>query len=263
MAKHLPRFALGERDADVPLLNLEKRFGVFWSPKSACSTVMIWYYHTIGRLKEARAFDKWPHKWRIRCSTRPRSGWKHAASLASLMTTGPFSGRLATLMPEVSAYFVWYTVRLERERFGEFLGRAQRAGIILEFLDFVAGAEIASLNPHIRPQRKALETHWREADKVVNISRSDLFFELNNFEQQVGLGKTDFAALSWIEEVNGPRRIKKVTWDHQAANVPFTREAAADGSPWPNDEAFLTKRAKKKIEQIYAVDFMAYGRHLD
>ena len=148
MAKHLPKIlALGERDADVPLLNIEKRFGVFWSPKSACSTVMIWYYHTIGRLEEARAFDRWPHKWRIKVLYKTPE-WMEARRVFGELD-GDWTILRVIRDPYARAISIFREVLqygLERERLREFLGRDPESGYtFLEFLDFVAGAEMLRL----------------------------------------------------------------------------------------------------------------------
>jgi hypothetical protein len=51
---------------EPPLLDPQGRFVVLFSPKSACSSVVIWFFHVLGLDHEARAYDEWPHQYRLR-----------------------------------------------------------------------------------------------------------------------------------------------------------------------------------------------------
>lgn len=48
-----------------PLLDPERRLIVVFSPKAACSAVVIWSFNLIGLAAEARAFNNWPHRYRL------------------------------------------------------------------------------------------------------------------------------------------------------------------------------------------------------
>jgi hypothetical protein len=53
------------RTAPRPLIHSEARMIVVFSPKSACSNVVIWFLHQLGLAEEARAYHDWPHRYRI------------------------------------------------------------------------------------------------------------------------------------------------------------------------------------------------------
>src|SRR5262245_41835151 len=47
-----------------PLILPQRRMIVVFSPKSACTTVVIWFLHQIGHSKAARDYASWPHRYR-------------------------------------------------------------------------------------------------------------------------------------------------------------------------------------------------------
>src|SRR5262249_41777851 len=49
-----------------PLINPDAKFVVIFSAKSACTNVLIWFFHHLGHLKAARDFHVWPHEYRVR-----------------------------------------------------------------------------------------------------------------------------------------------------------------------------------------------------
>ena len=48
----------------IPLLFPPRGVGLIWSAKSACTTSILWYLAVAGLLKEALAYDPWPHNYR-------------------------------------------------------------------------------------------------------------------------------------------------------------------------------------------------------
>src|SRR5689334_25375638 len=55
-----------------PLIHTPQRMIVVFSPKSACTSVLIWFYHQIGHTKAARDYASWPHNYRTDVYYRSR-----------------------------------------------------------------------------------------------------------------------------------------------------------------------------------------------
>src|SRR6185437_13167032 len=52
------------QDAPRPLINPDARLVVLFSPKSACTTVVMWFLHHLGHGQKARDYATWPHHYR-------------------------------------------------------------------------------------------------------------------------------------------------------------------------------------------------------
>ncbi len=260
----LPALAgvLAVRDkGELPLVNLEKRFGVFWSPKSACTSTVIWFIHTMGRAAEARRFNEWPHEWRMHVYSHEP---KFLTAIAAFDATWPTLRVIRDpYQRATSIYRHVLQYRLEAERIAAFLKRDIRAGgfSFVEFLEFLAASKLDALNPHVRVQRKPLESEAR-VTHVVNVSRRDLFGALESFERELGLRPTGIRDNAWLKDVEGPRRTRAVDFDGDLSNVRHPPAFARDGAEWPRHKAFLTPQTRALIEKIYAIDFAAYGAYL-
>ena len=246
---------------ELPLYNLDNKFAVFWSHKSACTSTVIWFTGTLGRLEEAHRFHVWPHQWRMQVYQNEPKWYQAALSFDASwrvlrVIRDPFSRA-------ISIYRHVLFHGLDAQRLSAFLGRETRSSgfSFVEFLRFLAASKIDELNAHVRPQRKSIEPHLR-IDRVINVSRQDLFTELNGFERDLGLPETDFAQLHWLHEVEQPRKVNRIDFDGDVASVRLTPIFAKNGSDWPGNDAFLTDETRQLIRQIYAADFAAYGPYL-
>ena len=132
----------------------------------------------------------------------------------------------------------------------------------LQFLDYLASLDLDTANPHLQAQRHVVET-LRRPDFVINISKQDLFEELNRVEDAFGLHRTDFHDLRWLHEREAGRKAQPGAFAREAADeFPFDKNAAFGLKPWPDYEQLLTPRARARIEALYARDFEAYAPYL-
>jgi hypothetical protein len=95
-------------------------------------------------------------------------------------------------------------------------------------------------------------------DRVINVSKVDLFSQLNALEAEIGMPLTDFEKLTWLKEVEAPRRVKRIDFEGDVSSVRLSRIFAQNGREWPANEAFLNDETRRLIEKIYEVDFSAY-----
>ena len=213
-------------------------------------------------MEKAREFSSWPHHYRARVFYKTPDC---ARALDDDLTTYRFVRVIRDpYQRAVSSYRHMLATGYCRDEIGRFLGTPlddQNTLSLETFLDFVAAEDMATTEVHHRIQRHGLEDFVTPA-KIINISRQDLFTELNAFEVECGLPHTDFAKVGWVHAVEHNRGAKVGNVRHENVPAkPFTK-ALAHGGPWPANELFLTDEVKRRIEAIYATDFEAYADHL-
>lgn len=242
------------------LLDPDKRMMVVWSPKSACTTVFVWFANVIGKVHELKG-HKWPHEYRREVyykSDLHLRGLEHPLRDYRMVRIirDPYS-RAASI------YRHALKTRLDEEGLKAASPPLdRRTGFsFLQFLDYVESLKLDSANVHIRPQFHPVEAELRP-EFVINISRQDLFAELHGVEEAFGLPRTDFRSLEWLHR-EADRKAKPGAFDGEEADaVPFDTSAARGLKPWPTYEQLLTPRARARIEKLYARDFEAYAAHL-
>lgn len=243
-----------------PLIYPQAKMVVVLSPKSACSSVVIWFFHQLGIAEEAREFGFWPHHYREKRYLTSKL-YRDALSLdlrdfkIVRIVRDPFERAVSSFR---HAQLHGYT----DADFGRLLrlsGVAERGVSFCEFLDLLECLDLATCDRHIGYQRHPLEDHL-PVSHLVNVSTENLFTRLNQVEADFGLPTTDFDRLEWLLEVDRrrsvfkPRRIDS----SDAYTLRLTRQQARKG-PWPLYSALLIPLAQQRISQLYAVDFAAYG----
>lgn len=127
------------------------------------------------------------------------------------------------------------------------------------FLLMLERLDMETVDTHYRPQFHRFERE-RRPDTIINISRSDLFAELNALEKRMHWPVTDFPALAWFHAYERAR----CTPPHPNSGADLFRTTIARGkpaaqTPFPEYASLLTPQAKTRIESIYCDDFSAYS----
>lgn len=244
------------RKVERPLLHPQRRFVVLFSAKSACSTVVIWFLHTMGLAAEARAFSEWPHHYRI------NKFYARDDYLAAREALGPDDVTVLRVVRDPvdragSSFRHALGLSYARETIREKLGiDTDVQGLSFErFIDFLELEDLDQCDPHHKRQKHAVES-LRRPDVVINASRQDLFTELNAFERLMGMPVTNFKALAWVHELQATRVPHSVARDGDAYRTVLTREQAQNG-PWPKD--LITAEARARLERLYAEDIALYA----
>jgi hypothetical protein len=240
-----------------PLVDPDRKLVVVFSPKSACTSVAIWFFNLIGHLKAARDYHEWPHQYRtihyqsalynralrggiddytvVRVVRDPydrvTSSFRHAVS------TGYADDELSAAIPEYD--------------------REDRRISFSRFLDFLQTEDLSTCNPHHGLQYHPIEDLLKPGH-AINISRQDLFTRLNEVEVALGLPHTDFPSIAWIHDLSQKRHVAKVAFEGDAVNSSLDRERAAHG-PWPAASALLTPDVRQRIAKLYGPDVSRYG----
>lgn len=243
------------REGPVPLLNPQARFILLFSPKSACSSTVIWFLNTLGLANEAQAYNAWPHRYRTEVFNKSplqqearRLPLDHYTVLR--VVRDPVDRALSSYRHALGFHYANDTIR---ERLG--LDVASQGLSLCEFIDFLELEDLTQCNPHHRIQTHPLE-RLRPADVTINVSRQDLFTELNRFEAHQGMPVTDFAQLQWLHDVQHTRTPPLVNPAEDNYRTRFKRAQALRG-PWPRN--LLTEQAHQRLARLYAEDIQRYG----
>jgi len=243
-----------------PLLNPDAAMMVVWSPKSACTTIFVWFAATIGKLEEARAARD-VHRYRrdaYAASELYQRGLKRPVEAYRMVRVirDPF-------LRAASIYRHALRTDILDRKGGAAAALDRRAGFsFLTFLDHVGALLPNTADAHLRAQVHPVETALAP-EVVINISRQNLFAELNRVEASFGLPRTDFDALAWLHRREDRRSAKPAAFAGEGADQhPFDAAAARGLKPWPDYGQLLTPAARARIEALYAADFKAYAAHL-
>ena len=247
------------RMAPRPLIHPEARLIVIFSPKSACSNVVIWFLHQLGKAEEAREHNDWPHLYRrnVYCKS---SLYREACDL-------PLNDfRVVRIVRDpldraASSFRHALRTGLGKQLFGSALGRpnAVKEGVSFrEYLDALDRIDLTTCNTHFRIQRHPVEDKL-PVTHLINVTSQDLYARLNEVEADLGLPVTDFAKLEWLQSLSSQRgRFNGKIETDDAYDLPLTADHGRVG-PWPHYRALLTPVARERLARLYAADIAAYG----
>ena len=242
-----------------PLINPGAKLVVLYSPKSACSNVLIWFLHHLGHMDAARNFHRSPHRYRDRVY--------HQSPLYKSATRLDLTGFTVVKVIRdpcqraVSSFrHVLRTGLFEddMERKLDDTGLGQNGLSFAAFLDFLEKTDLRSCNPHYSLQGHPIEARL-PVSHLINVSREDLFTRLNEVEAAIGLPVSELAKAPWVRQLG--RRHHHEGGDFSGVTDFYRqrlgREHALRG-PWPSYDALLTREARERVAQLYASDIAAY-----
>lgn len=235
----------------LPLVHPQRRFVVVFFAKSACTSVVIWYLHTMGLLEAARTYSDWPHDFRIdrlyqRAEDAEARDTLRASQVKVLrVVRDPFERAVSSFRHALATGYA-------REAIQKTIGvDTASQGLSFErFIDFLEREDLQHCDPHHRMQSHALD-RLRRPDMTINVTSEDLFTKLNEFERMVGMEETDFRGLSWLQELHAQRSPTVATTTTDAYKTVFSPETALSG-PWP--KSFLNPEARSRLARLYAED---------
>jgi len=252
----------GPKPRIKPLIDPERRFMVVWSPKSACTTTLIWFLTATGLGEEARRLNPWPHRY--------RSGVLYRMPVYRRITD-PEIARMRRIRVirdpidrAVSSFRHAVSMGYADEEIGAFLGRTIDPEATFSFREFIAyleAADIERTNPHHRVQFQWIERSHPPTD-VINITKSDLFTELNRIEAAMGLPVTDFPSLEWLHRTEQNRKPQLGAIEGAAEEMRLSRRAGRGEGFWPQTAELLTEEAHARLSRIYRIDLEAYAPYL-
>ena len=242
------------RQADPPLIDPDRRLMLVFSPKAACSTAVIWFFHQAGLARQARAHHEWPHRYRIE---RHEPGERQARG----RLVPPQDLRVVRVVRDpldraASSFRHALGTGYARDQILAAVGVDTRTEPLTfqRFIDFLETEDLDRCDPHHRRQHHPVED-LRAPDVVISTTEHDLFAGLNAAERRFGLPVTDFGALSWVHDVQRHRVPRSVDMGERPDLVPLDTRQALSG-PWPT--GLLTPLARERLTRLYADDIARY-----
>jgi hypothetical protein len=242
----------------LPLLFPPRGVGLIWSAKSACTTSILWYLALAGLLKEALAYDSWPHNYRQK--VLPES----ARYQAWLMNTDPHKLAWVRVIrdPYKRAVSIFRHVLRYSHNNNSF---RQDLGLDLNqdslsfdsFLSKLEGVDITVCNIHLGQQHHPLERSIRPA-RVINADREPLLDALLDFATLTQDVRSHLDAE--ISRISSFHHAHRTLYHGDVSKTPFKMPFISQD--WPEYESFLNDSTRRKIERIYATDFSAYSEFL-
>jgi hypothetical protein len=244
--------------APRPLIHPEAKMIVVFSPKSACTTVMSWFFNQLGHGQAARDFHPWPHRYRSQVYYHSRlyekALEKNLSDFTLVRVVRDPLDRAASSYRHVLKHGI------ADSDFAKVMGRADasKEGFsFAEFLDMLERIDLKTCDRHYARQKHPVEDA-KTVDHLINISTQDLHAGLNAVDRAVGLPTFDFDAAAQIEKVRHKRfQVHGQLDATDAYTTRFDHKQAKEG-PWPPYEALLTPPARERLARLYAVDIAAY-----
>ena len=246
----------------TPFVNKDKKLIVLWSPKSACTTMYVWFSYISGFSEDVRKYATWPHRHRMDQYMKSKL---YAESIESGMADAKVLRVIRDPYGRAVSIYRHALQTLFADRYMEAFSNGRidaKDGYSFQtFLDLLEQLDMRRVDVHFRPQFHPLEK-TRAVDRVINISKSDLFTEINAFEAMMEIPKTNFEDLNWLHALETKRKAKQEPIEGDGLDhVPFSRQQAKMGQ-LPSYDQLLTPLARQRIEAIYKADFDAYGDYL-
>jgi hypothetical protein len=228
------------------------QIGIVWSPKCACTKVVLWYFKMLGLLDEAMAYDAWPHRYRIKVFYRSqqyqrwlgRPDWRHFTWYQ--FARDPVKRLLSSLRHNLGYGHA-------DDRISAALGReisCAEGYSLNDFLDYLETQNLSGkADPHVKLQRKRLsnvvDTH------IVNIDELNMLDQMNAIERKHGLPLTDFGELSAFAADDRRRVNLNMPVEFSPDRVLTQNDAKG---LWPVDASLLDATTIARIKRLYAPD---------
>ena len=247
-----------------PLVDHQSKLLVYWAPKSACTSVYIWFSAFAGFIEEVKEFNaRKPHRHRNEIYNKSQfyqTGLNVPADelFAIKVLRDPYSRAISIYRHALSTGFADSVLETA---FGGTVN-TEEGFSIHKFFDLVEMLDLSNANPHFMPQTLPREL-VRKADHVVNISRQDLFKGLNDAVASRGMTPVDLEQIAWLHDLERHRKAKTLPVEGDRIDeMAFGKAAARGRAPFPNYDQLLTGSVKERVRKIFAIDFDTYGSYL-
>ncbi|MCB1865390.1 MAG: sulfotransferase family 2 domain-containing protein [Chromatiales bacterium] len=234
---------------DRLIVSAEKRLVVGFTPKAACTVASKLFFHTIGKLDEARDQSDWIHDYReVYCEKNPVR-YVHLVSRSFLkikFVRNPFHRAVSSYIHAMRYGYVG--AEIERSlRLGDFRDASFR-----DFVRFLTMEDLHRSNVHHDYQKLRLEGVAFHFDHIVRVE--------NILERLSQIKAADGRGLDWNESLLSSRHHTKKKCGEQVAafDLPF-KSLVETGAGFPDYSRFYDPQLLDAVYELYKVDFDAYG----
>ena len=245
------------------LLDGETRSLVSWSPKSACTVVLMWHLQRLGLLGDAKDYHRWPHRYRQRVLYRS-SKYAHAQKQAS--REGPELWTYVKVVRDpwgrcISSYRQALKTGYANQTMSKVLGRAisHEAGFSFEtFLEFLGKIDLTTSNPHHRFQAHDLDGFDWDCIFLVKIDDMDLASALSyidDVQSKPRAFESELLASSVHSDKRryvAPQNTRPTIRDEEIWRHPLCKQ---DLKNWPQKALFESVTASQTVKDLYHQDY--------
>jgi hypothetical protein len=245
-----------------PLLIETKKIVVSWSPKSACSHIVLWAFKHEGLFRACNYYNPWPHHYRLdvyyKSYTYQRRTQEffeaNGAGHTLVKFTRDPAKRLVSIFRHACRFpFLHEEVRrhlgFDMRREGLSL---QDFGAVLARLNLVIPT---SINPHVRAQ---IHPVWSmDFDRVVTINMDEVPLDatINRLEPDVGLSVTRFAEIPKFGHLRNAHYAKDVPFEGDDAALAAYRFRPRETDSFPKRRLEALPLVRELAERHYGVDY--------
>lgn len=253
----------------TPLCHPDFPAVVMWSEKAACTVAVKWFFHHIGKLDEALAYQRWVHRYendvfkaqpgyREACAAMIRAG-RPVVKFVRNPYTRAFSGYLELCRPDVLEKEDHWSGDTRRKIVSHLFGEGADAATPFSFNQFagwMAAQRPDTLDYHLAPQFMSLEK--RVSVEVVRLEDHDNPFAF--VEARFGLPSSRDEIRIYM---SGHHHRKREVSDAAALAaldepLPLARPHSAEVFD-PSPQAVAASPGGAHVRQVSARSFAAYG----
>lgn len=244
-----------------PLIDAQRRTVISWSPKAACTRVLIWYYQRTELLNEALAYHRWPHKHRNEVLYKSRC---HLDSEKQLIREGTSAWDYVKVVRDpvkrcISSYRHALKTGYADQSMSQTLGREvnHRHGFSYEtFLEYLRKIDLSSCNPHHRFQTHPVDKIIFHRTWLIDIDEKDLDSELASIDELHGVNDgtqqqlvTDFLRKDTQRYANSESQSESLDSDQWLKPL-----KNSDTEHWPKQALENTTEATHIVRELYQRD---------
>ncbi len=234
---------------------------ISWSPKSACTQVLMWHLQSLGLLQEARDQFPWLHNYRRAVLYRSNN---RVAAQSSLYLSGPKRWQYIKVVRDpVKRCFSSYRHALgtgyaDRDM-SEVLAQpiCHQEGFSLKtFLTYLSQVDLTNTNPHHQLQSCRWDKQNWKAVFLIHIDEFDLAGCLSFIDNLTGR-PCAFADPMVVKAIHSDQHryatpLQRVESTSEAWTIPLTKE---DTRRWPQSALLHSGEAIALARQLYQSDY--------
>lgn len=245
------------------LVNREKKIALLWSPKSACSFSIKWFFSQLNHLDAALHYNPWIHNYRTEVYYNSK---KYAEDLIHFrknledylvlkVVRNPFDRAVSSFfgIPKrfyFNDYFPKELKAIEKSIKRNLPSKNGETLSFREFVDYLSTTDITKVDMHWKRQVHPLEKLKILEPKIIKLE--NVIQNLKKIEIEYNLDETNF------EKISGSNHHLKKDSD----NEEFWGDKRIEynhNTKYPDFRNYYDKYIQQKVYEIYKSDFDTYG----
>lgn len=239
----------------LPLIDINHKIGLLWSPKAGCTFALKWFLFQTNQLDKAIEYDPWVHNYRIDKIQNTPKYWQLLNTVNQeeisfiKFVRNPFSRAVSSFFhvlmltenndPRMSV--------VKEQTLKIFFPTSRNSLSFRQFIEVLNNIDLNQIDTHIRHQFHPFETELKNPINIIKIEESK--HELPKLETKLNLKLSD------INQFKNSFHHKNTSLD----SFEFTGDQMFKNTKnVPPYRCFYDDELIKKVSSIYASDFKEY-----